>query len=90
MAQFQLNKQATVRTKLTELLRIKVIVKLKELGEVLEPGELTGTPFDRPLDFSQYSGELYCLGQTPMNISSEAVRFHSHCRNCSGKLGTRL
>ena len=34
MAQFQLNKQATVMTKLTELLRIKVIVKLKDLGEV--------------------------------------------------------
>ncbi len=34
MAQFQLNKQTTVMTKLTELLRIKVIVKLKELGEV--------------------------------------------------------
>jgi hypothetical protein len=34
MAQFQLNKQATVMTRLTELLRIKVIVKLQELGEV--------------------------------------------------------
>ena len=34
MAQFQLNKQATVMTKLTELLRIEVIVKLKGLGEV--------------------------------------------------------
>ena len=34
MAQFQLNKHATVMTKLTELLRIKVIVRLKDLGEV--------------------------------------------------------
>lgn len=34
MAQFQQNKQANVMTKLTELLRIKVIVKLKDLGEV--------------------------------------------------------
>ncbi len=34
MAQFQLNKQATVMTRLTELLRIKVIVKLQEFGEV--------------------------------------------------------
>jgi hypothetical protein len=34
MAQFQLNKQATVMTRLTELLRIKVIVRLQELGEV--------------------------------------------------------
>jgi len=34
VAQFQLNKQATVMTRLTELLRIKVVVKLQELGEV--------------------------------------------------------
>jgi hypothetical protein len=34
MAQFQLNKQATVMTRLTELLRIAVVVKLKERGEV--------------------------------------------------------
>lgn len=34
MAQFQQNKQANVMTKLTELLRIKVIVDLKEHGEL--------------------------------------------------------
>jgi hypothetical protein len=34
MAQFQLNKQTNVMMRLTELLRIKVIVKLQELGEV--------------------------------------------------------
>lgn len=34
MALLQQNKQANVMTKLTELLRIKVIVRLKELGEV--------------------------------------------------------
>lgn len=34
MAQLQQNKQANVMTRLTELLRIKVIVKLKDRGEV--------------------------------------------------------
>ncbi|HEY7353067.1 MAG TPA: hypothetical protein VH596_09920 [Terriglobales bacterium] len=34
MARFQQNKQATVMTRLTELLRIKVIVKVEDLGEI--------------------------------------------------------
>ena len=34
MAQFQHNKQAQIMTRLTELLGVMVIVKLKELGEV--------------------------------------------------------
>lgn len=63
MAQFQLNKQATVMTKLTELLRIKVIVKLKELGEVRGVIEEIVAPaiaddLQRSIDLTQFKVRL--------------------------------
>ena len=68
MAQFQLNKQATVMTRLTELLRIRVIVKLKDLGEVRGVIEEIVAPaiaedLQRSIDLTQFrvrleSGEM--------------------------------
>ena len=63
MAQFQLNKQATVMTKLTELLRIKVIVKLKDLGEVSGVIEEIVAPaiaddLQRSIDLTQFKVRL--------------------------------
>jgi hypothetical protein len=63
MAQIQLNKQATIMTKLTELLRIKVIVKLKEMGEVRGVIEEIVAPaiaedFQRSIDFTQFKVKL--------------------------------
>jgi len=63
MAQFQLNKQATVMTRLTELLRIKVIVKLQELGEVSGVIEQIVAPaiaddLQRSIDMTQFKVKL--------------------------------
>jgi hypothetical protein len=63
MAQFQQNKQATVITRLTELLRIKVIVKLKELGEVRGVIEEIVAPaiaddLQHSIDFTQFKVKL--------------------------------
>jgi hypothetical protein len=63
MAQFQINKQATVMTKLTELLRIKVIVNLEELGEVRGFIEQIVAPaiaedLQRSIDLTQFKVKL--------------------------------
>lgn len=63
MAHFELNKQATVMTKLTELLRIKVIVKLKDLGEVRGVIEQIVVPaiaedLRRSIDLTQFKVKL--------------------------------
>ena len=63
MAQIHLNKQATVMTKLTELLSIKVIVKLKELGEVRGVIEEIVAPaiaedLQRSIDLTQFKVRL--------------------------------
>jgi len=63
MAQFQLNKQTNVMMKLTELLRIKVMVKLQELGEVRGVIEEIVAPaiaddFQRSIDMTQFKVRL--------------------------------
>lgn len=63
MAQFQLNKQATVMTRLTELLRIKVTVKLKDLGEARGVIEEIVAPaiaedLQRSIDMTQFNVKL--------------------------------
>lgn len=63
MAQFQLNKQATVMTRLTELLRIKVTVQLKERGEVRGVIEEIVAPaiaedLQRSIDLTQFKVKL--------------------------------
>lgn len=63
MAQFQLNKQTNVMMRLTELLRIKVIVKLQERGEVRGVIEEIVAPafaddLQRSIDVTQFKVRL--------------------------------
>ena len=63
MAQFQRNKQAQVMTRLTELLGVAVIIKLKENGEVRGLIEEIAAPalaedFQRSLDLTQWKVRL--------------------------------
>ena len=63
MAQFQRNKQAQVMTRLTELLGVAVIIKLKENGEVRGLIEEIAAPalaedFQRSLDLTQWRVRL--------------------------------
>lgn len=84
MAQFQHNKQAQVMTRLTELLGIPVIVKLKDLGEqrgVIEEiiAPALAEDFQRSIDFTQFmvrlgSGVTITVpGSELSRIDSEAV-----------------
>lgn len=63
MAQFQHNKQAQVMARLTELLGVPVIVKLKDLGErrgVIEQivAPALAEDFQRSIDFTQFKVKL--------------------------------
>jgi len=63
MAQFQRNKQAQVMTRLTELLGVAVVIKLKENGEVRGLIEEIAAPalaedFQRSLDLTQWKVRL--------------------------------
>ena len=63
MAQFQLNKQTNVMMRLTELLRIKVIVKIQERGDVRGAiEEIVAAAFaddlQRSIDVTQFSVRL--------------------------------
>ena len=63
MAQFQHNKQAQVMARLTELLGVPVIVKLKDLGErrgVIEQivAPALAEDFRRSIDFAQFKVKL--------------------------------
>lgn len=63
MAQFQRNKQAQVMTRLTELLGVAVIIKLKEHGEVRGLIEEIAAPalaedFQRSLELTQWKVRL--------------------------------
>jgi len=63
MAQFQRNKQAQVMTRLTELLGVAVIIKLKEHGEVRGVIEEIAAPalaedFQRSLELTQWKVRL--------------------------------
>lgn len=63
MAQFQHNKQAQVMARLTELLGVPVIVKLKDIGErrgVIEQivAPALAEDFRRSIDFAQFKVKL--------------------------------
>jgi small nuclear ribonucleoprotein (snRNP)-like protein len=63
MAQFQRNKQAQVMTRLTDMLGVAVIIKLKENGEVRGLIEEIAAPalaedFQRSLDLTQWKVRL--------------------------------